>query len=335
MGNTQNLITLFRAYHKLGIPNYVGASANAIFHGLLYKFNEMGFPSTLKISNREMLTLSGIADIRTFRNARNILATYLHNEDDPESYLINFTNNDIKEYSVYRLNYVILQEDYSKVTGILQEDYSRVPVKMSLPDEDRVKKATDLSNEPTKYVSLSDTIQDNTRQYNTSFPSESFSISTKKEIDDIDDDAEKKENEKFEKIKKAIIRICPNFKFANIEMGNKIREFCSYPEEQINLVIEKAGISGQKPERILGYIQRGLDNFEKWYADYGGGNGGTGKTDKVKEELDAKYNSEEYWQERSQYEEEAKARNARLIKEAEERQERRIQNANKRTDTAG
>jgi hypothetical protein len=124
--NDQNLIILFRNYHKLSIPSYIGTTANSIFHGLLYKFNEMGFPESLKISNKELLHLSGIADIRTFRHARQKLLNYLHNESDTESYLIKMFANNTKEYSIYSINYVILQENYLLINQLLISQRHRV-----------------------------------------------------------------------------------------------------------------------------------------------------------------------------------------------------------------
>lgn len=148
-----NLINLFRNYHKLSIPSYIGTTANSIFHGLLYKFNEMGFPELLKISNKELLHLSGIADIRTFRHARQKLLNYLHNESDTDSHLIKMFANGANEYSVYSINYVILQENYSNVTR-----------KMQVGDKDRANGSGDLCMQPAKNALLSDTIQDNTIQ---------------------------------------------------------------------------------------------------------------------------------------------------------------------------
>lgn len=167
--NEYNLIELFRNYYKSGIPNFIGTTANSIFLGLLYKFNEMGFPESLKISNREMLHLSGIVDIRTFRNARTILANYLHNDSQPESYLIKVEINDIREYTIYYINYVTLQENYCNITVKLQESYSNITGKLqesyreiSEIEKDRGEISTDLRTEPAKNALLSNTIQYNT-----------------------------------------------------------------------------------------------------------------------------------------------------------------------------
>ena len=96
-----------------------------MFTGLLYKFNELNFPDSVKISVSEMLSLSGISDVRTFRNARNKLTNYLHTKDDTESWVVKYTEGDIKEYGDYELNYVILLEYYSNVAVDLQESYSK------------------------------------------------------------------------------------------------------------------------------------------------------------------------------------------------------------------
>ena len=128
----RNLITLFRGYYRIGVHHYIGISGHAMFTGLLYKFNELNFPESLKISVSEMLSLSGISDVRTFRNARKKLTNYLHNEDDPESWIVKYTEGNIKEYGSYEINYVILLEYYSKVTVELhnEDENSKVTVKL-------------------------------------------------------------------------------------------------------------------------------------------------------------------------------------------------------------
>jgi hypothetical protein len=158
--NEQNLIHLFRGYYKLGIQNFIGTSAHAIFTGLLFKLNELGFPDSVKTSSREMLSLSGIIDVRTLRNARNKLTQYRHQENNPDSWLIKYIEGNIKEYGTYYINYVILQENYSNITGKLQEYYCKDAVKMSLGDRDRPNEKPDLCVQPAKIVSLSNTIQD-------------------------------------------------------------------------------------------------------------------------------------------------------------------------------
>jgi hypothetical protein len=102
----KNLISLFKNYYKLGIHHFIGNSGHAIFTGLLYKFNEMGFPENLKISIQEICTLSAL-DIRTFRNARKLLIEYRHYENDPESWIIDFESS-VREYGIYTLNYTFL-----------------------------------------------------------------------------------------------------------------------------------------------------------------------------------------------------------------------------------
>ncbi len=155
----RNLITLFKNYYKLGIPNFIGNSAHALFTGLLYKFNEMGFPDSLKISIREVLLLSGIADIRTLRKARDTLTNYLQNESDTDSHIAIYTEGETKDYGNYSINYVILQDNYSNI-----------PVKKSKLYEDRQNEKGDLCTQPAKNVLHSDTILENTIQDYSSSP---------------------------------------------------------------------------------------------------------------------------------------------------------------------
>lgn len=289
----QNLITLFRNYFKLGIPNYIGTTANSIFQGILYKFNEMGFPDSLKISNRELLTLSGISDIRTFRNARRILAQYLHDENDNESYLVRVEPNDIREYSIYYLNYVILQENYSKVTVKLQESYREI----SEIEKDRVKNSTDLSIDPAKNASLSDTILDNTKQDHL-LPRESLSISTKKEI--AEQKKEDDEEKRIKEVKKLVFSHLDQLTYESSFLYEDWQKIATFDDAKIKDVVLMAKRERIYHKRIAIYIMKGLDNYEAWYQDKNNGGSGNRDSGKYTPNTDYIYNMVSFWEKQLQ-----------------------------------
>ena len=188
----RNIIDLFRNYYRLDIHQFIGNSAHAIVTGLLYKFNERGFPDELKISTKEMFSLSAISDIRTLRNARNLLTSYRHEENNAKSWIIQYQENDIKEYGTYKINYVYLLEYYCNFTEKLHSNYNNdVKLQESYSKKNGLssKIAPDLLPKSAKNALLSNTILDHTIK-------DSLSVSNIYSKEDQDSDYEiKKESE--------------------------------------------------------------------------------------------------------------------------------------------
>lgn len=257
----RNLITLYRTYYRLGIPNFIGTSSHAIFTGLLYKFNELGFPETIKISIREMLSLSGI-DIRTFRQARKALCEYLHDADDPSSWIVKYTENEIKEYGTYTINYAFLLINYNNETKLLQSCDNNATILQQSSNiklrDDKIKGAV-FDPISAKNALLSNTIQDNTKQY--SFCEERENVSS-----EVSDEIEKKEEKDFQETKKMLQRVAGDLKVSNLAIGNAIRKISKYPIEQRKAVIESAALAGKDSGHILGYVINGLENYNTLYA---------------------------------------------------------------------
>lgn len=231
----RNLITLFRGYYRIGIHHYIGTSGHAMFTGLLYKFNELNFPDSVKISVNEMLSLSGITDVRTFRNARNKLTNYLHTKDDPESWVVKYTEGEIKEYGSYELNYVILLEYYCNITVELQESYS---------------KKSRLTTKIDPYV--------DPKSAKNALPSNTIQEDTIQDISTTDDFSEKRK--RVEQIVSKYFTM-PSLKFR----PNDITVIAQYSDEQINNVVSRADSEQVMYAKVPGYILRGLEHYAEWY----------------------------------------------------------------------
>jgi len=313
--NQPNLITMFRSYYKLAIPNFIDTSSHALFTGLLYKFNELGFPPSLKISINELLSLSGISDPRTFRRARKTLSEYLHDENNPDSWIMKYQGNAVKGYGIYQINYVMLQETYSKVTVDLQEDYNENGKVTGELQECSSKNGRLLSKNddlPDKNALLSNTIQYNTRKEDISSCTSTNITYKEEDVDKIENEEKKekdanaiKEEEEFQKTKIAIQTICPTFRIANAVMGNAVREISQYPEDKKKNVFQKAALKGLKVGDVLTYLKNGLEKYE----ELGYGNNGKKPIEQqvVHKEIEPFLSDEE----RESLEKEARAREKR------------------------
>jgi len=248
---------IYKAYYKLGIHYFIGNSGHAIFTGLLYKFNELGYPDELKISIQEMFALSAISDIRTLRNARNKLSAYLHEEGNPDSWIAKYHENGIKEYGTYQINFVYLQEFYSNFTEDLQESSSNKN-KLSPKIEG------DLLSKSAKNVLPSNTIlEKNIQEKEEEVPDR---VQSTKIIHDSEENKEPPpppvsnlDRESFQIAKKAIEfnfdinyftsrkGLMPAKRQAMVEIGK-------YPENLIKSAIEKKGNGIKNPEYLISNV---------------------------------------------------------------------------------
>lgn len=273
----RNIIDLFRNYYKLDIHHFVGISAHAIMTGLLYKFNELHFPDELKISVKEILSLSGISDIRTLRNARKILTGYLHEEENKNSWILKYQENTIKEYGIYMINYVYLLESSCNITVNLLESSSK-------KDGLSTKIAPDLLPKSAKNALPSNTIPDHTIRNDKNI---SLSPTSLIVIDDPIDEFENKsesEIQNFQKGKKLIEEQYKQFFVNNQSRGlseeqrNMICTIGSFPEDNARTVLKEKASNSRSPFNAIKWTAEQLQN----------GNGGNGKhAEKKRSQIDA------------------------------------------------
>ena len=214
--------------------------------GLFYKFNELGFPDKIKISNTEMCSLSAFGDTRTLNHARNDLISYLYDDDNPESWLIKYEENTIKEYGIYHFNYSVLLDVYSKSTGELQGVYSKPTAKKT--ELDQRSEAISAKN-----VSPSNTIQEDNVQDNKSSSSKDIVV----QEEDDEENISERYNE-FNITKRLIETHYDKTYFLKKGLMPKkrimMKDIGEYPEESIVSAIEKVGLGLKNPERLIQFV---------------------------------------------------------------------------------
>jgi hypothetical protein len=242
---TRNLIDLFRNYYKLGIHHFVGNSGNAIMMGLLYKFNEMGFPDELRISNHEICALSAL-DIRTFRNTRDILNNYLHIDNDPDSWIFKSNENNRREYGTYHFNYVFLLEIYSNNTANLQQTCNKIVTNLQQG-----------SNKKNGDAPFS-TPRDQRMSAKNVLPSNTIPEHNKTEVERAHNLSADSDIEKYVPLIKLLNKTLATAWQPQRRIDYELLdETLTYPEEKILIAIKKAMNSKAKLKlpRLLSYIQ--------------------------------------------------------------------------------
>jgi len=244
--------------------------------GLFYKFNELGFPDELKISIKEMLSLSALSDKRTLRKIRDLLVAYRHIENDPESWMVKYEENknsetNRNEYGTYQINYVILLELYSNNAGKLQEKSSnnagKLQEKSSNNDND-VKLLENYCNDPTKKTKI-EAVFDATRVKNVP-PSSTSTIQEQTIILEDSSDNEililaEQVDEKIEKYKNTCKLIQGKFNQFTIQsqpIKEALIKISEYPEEQQIKALEKGSLESNE-KKIVSYMLYGLE--QGWY----------------------------------------------------------------------
>lgn len=274
----RNLISIFKNYYKLGIHHFIGNSGHAIFTGLLYKFNEMGFPDELKISSQEICTISAL-DIRTFRSAIKLLVEYRHYDGDPDSWIVKYEFN-VKEYGIYSLNFTFMLQLCSNFATTLPQKNGDAPI--SKPRKARMS---------AKNARPSNTILDHTIQDPFSLDpgtsivhSKEVAIVEKEKKDYYDplgkeeqtqEEIEESENdavyeERFQSIKELFKNSCTGFELGGKPRVVAFRNILEYPDEKIGTVVERAGEYGTDSAHILSWVRKGLEDYDRLYknSDY-------------------------------------------------------------------
>jgi len=119
MKQSRTYINLIRNFYQFGISSELGPLASLLFQSLLYKANELYFPETIKISSKELCSLSGNMSYHSMWQARDILKKYQFND----SWLIQLSKGEKTKNTLaeFRINYAILLRSQNNDRIITEE----------------------------------------------------------------------------------------------------------------------------------------------------------------------------------------------------------------------
>lgn len=103
-----NLIEYFKSFYSMGLQHSFDTESQCLFWALLYKFNSLLYRDSIRISNNELIHLAGIP-LRSFYRHRELLIKYLHDDGDPDSWIVKYTAGSTREYGTYQINFPYLQ----------------------------------------------------------------------------------------------------------------------------------------------------------------------------------------------------------------------------------
>ena len=124
-GNEKTYINLLRGFYNLGIPHDLSPSIVSAFHAILYRANELRFPSRIKISNTEICGNAGELKRNSLLSVRQRLCEYRYNEQA----LVIYEPEGNQRAGWYSINYdLLLTVNHSLVTVQSQFNHSLVTV---------------------------------------------------------------------------------------------------------------------------------------------------------------------------------------------------------------
>jgi len=106
-----NLIEYFKVFYLMGLQNSFPPESQCLFWALLNKFNSLLYRDNIRISNRELINLSGIP-LRSFYRHREHLITYHHDDADINSWIVKYQEGSTREFGTYQMNFHYFQTFY-------------------------------------------------------------------------------------------------------------------------------------------------------------------------------------------------------------------------------
>jgi hypothetical protein len=103
MNGLTNLIYLFRGFYHLRIASDLSCQSISLFHAILYRTNELGFPERVKITNGELCESSGICK-NTLMKCRRTLQEYRYDGQ----WLLKYQEGTTHQCGFYSINYDLL-----------------------------------------------------------------------------------------------------------------------------------------------------------------------------------------------------------------------------------
>ena len=228
---------LLKLFYKHSFPDKLGAPASAVAQAIIYKSNELWFPAEFAMSNKELSQLSGEKLSNIGRTRQKVLETCLIGKQP----LFIYVNGVQRKAGMYKINFNLtsteLQDDF-KMTSNSRQKHPEIDndPNLTLPNE------TKLNNKPSAPL------------------------------------PENEDEERHDRITDALKKAIGSRDITLVSNDYQRAAFdalMEYPDEKILHVIQVAGEKGKlHQDNAITYVKNGLENYDSWYANPTGGNGG-------------------------------------------------------------
>ncbi len=262
----RNLIVMFRAFYQLNIASDLSSSCLAIFMGILYRANELGFPDDLRITNSELCAHASLQH-SAFNKCRKTLTDYRCNNQ----WLIKYSQGTTHRCGTYKINYELLQ--------IIPFNGTKGNKRVTKPDIKGNKRVTKPSTIPIQYNTIQDNISLSAHKVNLVTKSDDLEISNAEQSEqEYLKELEEEKKQWFTTGKKLIEGIYPNYFINSLggPLNTQKNEFISsigmwsigYPDMVRDVLNNVAGRL-KKPENLLQFAyediqkKRGITNGTK------------------------------------------------------------------------
>lgn len=230
--NQHSLILRLEAFDNYGFPKILGPHATLIAKSLIIKSAKLYFPQSFQMTNTELSNITGIPICNIGRYRQKVL-DFCNIDGSP---LFHYRKGEIRNCGRYWINFELFSTYFQDVFKL----FSETPV-----FENNLKS---LYN----------------KEYIENSSNGGIENATTVEEDEVSN------NDDLIWISNQIAKIAPGWMPHSEFMKQQLLDIVNiYDRKKIETVIQNAGMKGVSRNAVLGYLQKGLDNYDKYYNGAG------------------------------------------------------------------
>lgn len=256
-----DIIDIYDAYE---FPEILGGNTNSVALAILRVWNRRYRPRSFRLTNKELIRRSGVPS-HIDRHRTKIIKECVINEEP----LFEYESRGKNLAGIYTIhtevipdknNHDDMQRGYpSNNTTIVPEQSQYNTTQTPISDQVRTE------SEQNTPENGNDLREEKRREEKESLSTTPNVVTTSsKEVATLSAEEEKRYWAIVGLMKKA----CPSWHPSNDFIRDRVESMIlDYPDHQIEIVIARAGTDGVRRTAFLGFIERGLQNFEKYYGN--------------------------------------------------------------------